>query len=75
MQTPNDVPRTERMNEPQQWVKLAELAASLEQLRQVLPKMIEMNQLTARVKRENYMALIEAGFDEKQALELCTRLY
>lgn len=43
---------------------LRAMAASME-------AMVEYQGLQARITREKYLALVRAGFDEKQALELC----
>lgn len=47
------------------------LADSLRTLRANIELLIEGAELTARVTRAKYLALIAQGFTEAQALELC----
>lgn len=49
----------------------SELAASVEELKRNKIHLIEHAKLVAEIKSEYYKALIEQGFDEYQALELC----
>jgi hypothetical protein len=48
-----------------------ELKASGELLRRNLPTLMENAEIIAALKRAHYLAYLKAGFDEKQALELC----
>lgn len=56
-----EVPNVERDN----------LIAAIEGMKRTLPLMIEFHQLDAKVRRAKYTALIDEGFNEHQALELC----
>ena len=47
------------------------LIAAISQMTRNMPQMIEYERLQAKLKRERYLALIENGFDQNQALELC----
>nr|WP_315467138.1 hypothetical protein [uncultured Undibacterium sp.] len=48
-------------------------AVLVREMRENLPAHIEFEQLSARVAREKYLALVKNGFTETQALELCKR--
>jgi len=48
-----------------------ELAQAVKNLRDNLPAFLELARLQAVQMRAKYLALIEAGFDQAQALELC----
>lgn len=48
-----------------------ELEVSLEQLKLALPQMCEYQKVLAKQLKAKYDGLVEAGFTEKQALELC----
>lgn len=50
-----------------------EFKAALENLKRQMPMLIEHAQLVAKIRRASYQALIEAGFTEAQALDLCWR--
>lgn len=50
-----------------------DLAAAVENLRRNIDPLIANQLLLARLRRASYLALIEAGFAESQALELCTK--
>ncbi len=47
------------------------MAGAVEALRRNLPLMKEYHAMCAELYRTKYLALIEAGFTESQALELC----
>lgn len=49
----------------------AALAQSVKTLRDNLPAMMELKQLDAKLCRVKFLALVEQGFTEQQALELC----
>ena len=51
-------------------VKIAQAVAAM---RDNLPAMIEFQKLNAKLIRARYLALVDAGFTESQALELCQR--
>ena len=44
---------------------------ALRNAQQMLPLMIELTQLEAKVTRAKYLAYVNEGFDVKQALFLC----
>ena len=46
------------------------LKAALDTLAANVPFVIEMHKISAKVKREAYLAYIKEGFTEEQALEL-----
>ena len=48
-----------------------EMKGALDGLSRALPQLIEHAQLQAKIRRASYLALIDAGFNEVQALELC----
>lgn len=48
-----------------------ELAQAVKNLRDNMPAFIELAQLQAAQMRAKYIALVNAGFDAAQALELC----
>jgi len=54
-------------NEKQQF----ELAQAVKSMRENLPAYLELAQLTAVQTRAKYLALIDSGFNEHQALTLC----
>ena len=43
----------------------------LEELKRMLPEMIEYVQVMATLHKAKYDALIKAGFNDPQAIELC----
>lgn len=47
------------------------ILAGLAQMERMLPHLAQYTKLTAQLKRTQYLAYIEAGFDQAQALELC----
>jgi hypothetical protein len=47
--------------------------AAVDNLRRILPEMIEHAALLAKIRRASYLALVEEGFTESQALELCAK--
>ena len=51
-----------------------DVRGSVESLKRNLDSFIEMAILLAKLRKAAYDANIEVGFDEKQALELCTSL-
>lgn len=51
-----------------------EFQATIERVKRDMPKHIEYMKIMGKLYREQYLALIEAGFNEKQALELCLKL-
>lgn len=57
----SQVPNVERDN----------LIAAISNMSRNMPHMIEYERIQAKLKRERYLALIENGFNEIQALELC----
>ena len=44
---------------------------ALDNIKAEMPRMIELARIKAQIQRSNYLAYIEAGFDKKEALELC----
>lgn len=55
------------MNEKQQ----ANLAQAIKGMRENLPALMEMIVIEAMLTRKRFLALVEGGFTEAQALELC----
>lgn len=49
------------------------LAQAVKKLRDNLPALLEMEQLHARLTRNKFLALVQQGFTEQQALELCKK--
>ncbi len=47
-----------------------EMKAAIAQLKRNLPELVEHAKLIAEVKRAAYLAYVEQGFTEEQALEL-----
>lgn len=47
--------------------------AAVDNLRRILPEMMEHAALLAKIRRASYLALVEEGFTEAQALELCAK--
>ena len=45
--------------------------AALDNIVKEFPRMVELARLKANLQRASYLAYIDAGFDKKQALELC----
>ena len=45
--------------------------AVLDNIKKEIPRMIELARLNAQIKRAQYLAFIDVGFDKKEALELC----
>lgn len=50
-----------------------ELLASAESLKRNLETLIAHQMTMARIRRAAYLALVEVGFTEQQALELCCK--
>lgn len=48
-----------------------ELAQIVVRMRENLPAFLEYEELQAKVKRKKYLSLVNEGFTEQQALELC----
>lgn len=61
------------MNDDKREADRAALAQSVKNMRENLPALMEFEQLQARLSRHKFQALVEAGFSEQQALELCRR--
>lgn len=59
------------MNQPTDAPNLAALRLHVLNYREMAPVLIEMGRVEAGVKRAKYLSLVEAGFTEAQALELC----
>ena len=53
----------------------AEFKKMLENAIEQLPEQIKFQHYTAKVTRVKYLALIEEGFTEAQALELCKSVF
>lgn len=49
--------------------------AAVAQMRRNLPAVLEMVVIDAEIRRKKYCALIQQGFSEQQALELCKGSY
>ena len=49
----------------------AELAKTVRSMRDNIDLHIELSQLLAQITRTKYVALVEQGFSESQALSLC----
>ncbi len=49
----------------------AALALSIRNLRENLPALMELKQIDAKLARVKFLALVQEGFTEQQALELC----
>lgn len=47
--------------------------AKLEELKRVVPILLEFADVTAKIRRANYESLLKEGFTEAQALDLCWR--
>jgi hypothetical protein len=50
---------------------LAAIRIAMLNQREMAPIIIEMNKTEAKIKRAKYLALVDEGFTEPQALELC----
>lgn len=50
-----------------------DLVTAVENLRRNIDPLIANQLLLARLRRASYLALIEAGFSQSEALELCTK--
>ncbi len=48
--------------------------ALLEELKRSVPEMVASNREIAKVLRAKYLALIETGFTQKEAMKLCKKL-
>lgn len=48
-----------------------ETKAAVEQARRAMPTLVANADIMATIRRANYEALIRAGFNDAQALELC----
>lgn len=51
-----------------------EATKRLEELKRSVPEMVASNREIAKVLRSKYLALVEQGFSQKDALELCKKL-
>ncbi len=51
-----------------------DIRAGLELLRRNVEIMIEYSRLKAKIRRQSFLAHIEQGFTEDQALELCKEI-
>lgn len=59
-------------NNPAQNVyNLAQLGAAVEQMKKSVPAIKEYHTIAAELRHNKFVALMAAGFTEKQALELC----
>ncbi|CAG0966393.1 hypothetical protein MTYP_01016 [Methylophilaceae bacterium] len=47
------------------------IAQELKTLKDNIPAMLELQRLQAKMMREKFLALINEGFTEEQALKLC----
>lgn len=52
----------------------SEAKALLEELKRTVPDMVASNREIAKVLRAKYLALIESGFTQKEAMKLCKKL-
>lgn len=50
---------------------LAAMRLAMLNQREMAPVIIEMHRTEAKIKRAKYLALVDEGFTEQQALELC----
>lgn len=48
-----------------------EMQGALEALKRNTDNIIELSHLVAKIRRQSYLAYIDQGFTESQALELC----
>jgi predicted sulfurtransferase len=48
-----------------------QMKADVEKFQRALPELIQHARTMAKVRRASYLTLIEEGFTESQALELC----
>ncbi len=48
-----------------------EMKGAIEGMSRILPQLVEHAKMQAKIRRASYLALVEAGFTEVQALELC----
>lgn len=48
-----------------------EMRAELEKMKRDLPEFIEYTSVLAKIRKASFDALVEQGFTEPQALELC----
>lgn len=48
-----------------------QMKAAVDQLARTMPEMLEHVKLMAQIRRASFVAHVEAGFTEAQALELC----
>lgn len=51
-----------------------EATKRLEELKRSIPEMVASNREIAKVARSKFLALVEQGFTQDQALELCRKL-
>ncbi len=51
-----------------------EATKRLEELKRSVPEMVASNREIAKVLRAKYLALIETGFTQKEAMKLCKKL-
>lgn len=51
-----------------------EATKRLEELKRSVPEMVASNREIAKVLRAKYLALIESGFTQKEAMKLCKKL-
>ena len=55
--------------------KKDDIQGALESLKRNIKNMIEYACLMAKIRRQSYLAHVDQGFTEDQALELCKNIY
>ncbi len=59
---------------PVDFGKKDDIKGALESLKRNTKTMIEYAYLMANIRRQSYLALVDQGFTETQALELCKQI-
>ncbi len=61
------------MNEAQKPDPIVTAAMALKRMQENLPALLDMQRIQSRLVRERYTALLEAGFTQAEAMELCVK--